>query len=1563
MTLLIVQPYSIQIADVQAISTSIVMPTSMQFDPCYDQTLLLLHGDGNTIVDEQGKDMVLSGATTLSYAQAKLGYRSMYFDGTANCYVDLPNAGDLATKTADFTIECWVLFPSFYNYQDIYCSQSSNLPGHVALGADSTGTAFLNVFDGSTRFASTYGGLLTNTWYHIAGVRSGTTFTVYVNGMPGTSFTSTASISAGDPRIGENPAAPTTQKLTAFVEDFRISRYARYTAPFAVPSVPIVSLTTLDDYFDYNVVLITGAGTDGSTTILDEIGHVVTVNGNAVISSASKKYGTSSLFLDGLGDYLSFASGPDFDLDADFTIETWFNTTNFTLQGSGDAKRCLYSRGDAGGSASSLDLKIDDGGVHSIMFSNGNASTIRITGAVNVTNGLWHHVALVRFNGLITLYINGAQTGTPYASTQVFNAGVPRIGMQADSISGAFNGYIQDFRITRYARYRSNFAVPKASLPTTKYTNHDPYWANVIGLLRGDSLATGGMVLDETGQPIVNTGVVTSSLKSKFGGSSLYFSGTNSNLTLGRAGDPLLNLTGNDFTIELWANTDKTGEQVLVECFSGAAAGWTFYISASNGLQFYDGSAITALSTTILVSTWYHLAVVSYGGTITFFVNGAPKGSTVKSITWQTAQPVYIGQRYNGGSAFQGFMDEIRITKGVARYRSMFLPPVTALPYVQHANYISGDRNSILVDYNWDATTLLLKGETNAIIDSSSYNKTVTIGGNAVKDPTNPRFGVASIGFDGTGDFLSVADCPEFSWAGDLTIEMDVYFKSLVDNVQLIGKRTNISAAESILLTSMANGSLALNVAIGSATWAIAATNVCTGLTTNVWYHIALTRQGDVWRMFLNGTKTWTVTNAGTVFNSVAPLCIGGASDGTASLNGNLDEVRITTGFARYTASFTPPYLSFPVSRYTYDGLWASTKCLVHVDDASSTRLVDATGASTFANMVVAGTPGGTLVYPNAVPYAIESAVTLPTITNAGFAVAAGDFTVEAWVFIPSSVGTAGILSNAGATVVGCAMTTDGTNGLTFSIGTSTPTVVASTSYDIGAWQHLALTRAGGVAYAFKNGMLLGSVAAAGAITGNIFGFGSRYYNTAGVAGIYIGAFRFSSVCRYSKSFTPLRSRFQDLNNWDPNWDNVVLGLRGDGSEVKGKTVNTVGIVDVDNVEFKYGPSALRFSGTIGNYLTIPVSYRWWQQDFTIEFWTKDLSRAQGPAIQPLHVGHMSATGSTSYWTFGIDESGKVHFYYHNGNNQGVLGTTVVPLNAWTHLAMTLSGTTIRLFINGMLDATATLIGIPSYGTDQGITLGQYFNYARSGYIQDLRITKGVARYTSNFPVPASLFPASSVVDRYLMLQATSAATTISTSKLLISPMPVMSCEFWINAKPPVANSTIYVEENTTGAANYSIGMTNLGYIYWTVTTASGTYTVQTPIGITQGIWNHVVITLDANKYVRIYLNGVFAGAGTSLSTIPATMSTTCKFGKAASGTVNALICGLRGFRVYNYVLNPLKISYQYQGGVPKQFASAELGLVAGYNFSSIAPYQVDYSDNGNDFTLGTGCSIQLLQK
>ena len=196
--------------------------------------------------------------------------------------------------------------------------------------------------------------------------------------------------------------------------------------------------------------------------------------------------------------------------------------------------------------------------------------------------------------------------------------------------------------------------------------------------------------------------------------------------------------------------------------------------------------------------------------------------------------------------------------------------------------------------------------------DLSNRNATVTFAGTAQLSTGQSKFGGSSLLLDGNSDYLTISDS---YWAsainsGDFTIECWVRYTSLSGNQELIGNRGDSGGDSSngwaIRKKDTANSFILYWYEGGQFNYLNHTQGSQTAISADTWYHIAVTRSGNTWKLFLNGTAEDTVTDSGTIVTGTGNrLFIG--NFGVNYLNGYMDDLRITVGQARYTSNFTAP--------------------------------------------------------------------------------------------------------------------------------------------------------------------------------------------------------------------------------------------------------------------------------------------------------------------------------------------------------------------------------------------------------------------------------------------------------------------------------------------------------------------------------------------------------------------------------------------------------------------------------------------------------------------------------
>jgi len=231
---------------------------------------------------------------------------------------------------------------------------------------------------------------------------------------------------------------------------------------FAAPAGPT------DPYFANVSLLLHGDGTNGSTNIVDSSYNpkTITVAGNAQISTTQSKFGGSSIYFDGSGDYLNIGyNGGAFDFgSSDWTVEFWIYLPSLP-----NAYKRIYSYINGNTEACFFELTNSNKMSFGVYFDPAPSGYIA-TDPSAMTSGAWMHFAGVRNGSSLLLFREGIQVASVTVGTNSVNGGSGHelfIGKwKSTDTTRDLNAHIDDLRITRgIARYTSNFTPPTQPFP------------------------------------------------------------------------------------------------------------------------------------------------------------------------------------------------------------------------------------------------------------------------------------------------------------------------------------------------------------------------------------------------------------------------------------------------------------------------------------------------------------------------------------------------------------------------------------------------------------------------------------------------------------------------------------------------------------------------------------------------------------------------------------------------------------------------------------------------------------------------------------------------------------------------------------------------------------------------------------------------------------------------------------------------------------------------------------------------------------------------------------------
>ena len=649
-------------------------------------------------------------------------------------------------------------------------------------------------------------------------------------------------------------------------------------------------------------------------------------------------------------------------------------------------------------------------------------------------------------------------------------------------------------------------------------------------------------------------------------------------------------------------------------------------------------------------------------------------------------------------------------------------------------------------DPYFENVTMLLSADgtngaqNNTFLDSSTNNFTITRNGNTTQGTFTPfskpdgRWSMYQS--DSASNYINFTASAGtlFQFTGNYTIEMWLYLTSISGDGSLyvVSDNSNYHAFN----IDATNYNIWLNS--GSAT-----SSFSHGLALNQWNHVAMVRNGSTITVYTNGTSRGTIANSSTNgYSSPAIARNGGGAAHVGYING----YRVVKGTAVYTAAFTPP--TAPLTAISGTSLLTGQNNRF-IDNSSNALAITLSGTpsiqtfSPFPTLTAyaSGTNGGSGYFDTTGDFL---SVTGSSATNFNGV----DWTIECWFFkVTLSGGNDSIIQSTTGTnswVPYLALSTN--NDRTIGVSLNAVNYSSTQTYNLNAWNHVAVVRSGGVIKVYLNGAATSISVTADITNSNLSFWIGKVDNAPGGGGYlyyfngYISDLRvLKGTAQYTSAFTPPTAPLTAITNTSllcnfTNGGIIDAAMSNDLETVDGASISTT--------QSKFGGSSMYFDGS-GDKLLIPDSqnFNFGSGDFTVECWvypTANASyagvftkRSSGAVYAPVQVlinsGTMALFASTSGSAWAINTN----------------ASSSPSLNTWSHIAVARNGSTMTLYLNGtsvasgsvstsaLMTNTAQFVLGAEGATDTG-------NYA--GYIDDFRITKGYARYTANFTAPAAPF-------------------------------------------------------------------------------------------------------------------------------------------------------------------------------------------------------------------------------
>ena len=639
----------------------------------------------------------------------------------------------------------------------------------------------------------------------------------------------------------------------------------------------------------------------------------------------------------------------------------------------------------------------------------------------------------------------------------------------------------------------------------------------------------------------------------------------------------------------------------------------------------------------------------------------------------------------------------------------------------------------------WEETVLSIgTSSTNSLdnstfIDRSTNASTVTTSGSPIQTAFHPYLDNWSVDFDGN-DYLTFADQSDWDFvnSGDFTVDSWIYPRSN-SNISWFGQSGGGGGRSDKWGIYINDTSVGLSA--GTIGWHLGNNGNIQGPsftpTANTWYHIRLGREGDVWYFFVDGVLLGTTTSTIRPTPVAQTLRVGADGEAYRVFNGYLSNFRIVKGTNLSTTTFDAVTENLTSVTNTVLLTCQSNRVVDNSTNNYSATFVGDPKVSAFnpfgqgSEYAVGGNKGS---------FRLESGdwVQSPSTSQASLSYTQ-DWTIEFWAYMDNDMtsvaqmlfnsveGTGNFYPYIGSNIrAGGQLQTQAIGGEHLTTGYVNP-------YE---WFHVALVHdySANELKTYLNGTLVQTLSKTYTFTTGAIRFNSYTINTASnypTLGGYLSDFKWTiGSTVYTSNFTPPTAPVGNTNAglYFP-MDNV-----GIFDKTGNHTLTPVGNASTSTTQTKFADTAMYFDGS-GDWIITTLSE--FPTTFTVEMWLRFNS------VPGSGVGLLDGQSSgllNMYWDGGSYGT-NVLTISNRSTNQAQF-SWVPTAGQWYHLALVReSDNTMTAYVDG------TSIGSVSNGTSYGA--GTYSiggdagnNWSLNGYIENLQILKGIAKYTANFTPP-----------------------------------------------------------------------------------------------------------------------------------------------------------------------------------------------------------------------------------
>lgn len=886
-------------------------------------------------IDSSGNGYTLSTAVgTVGTQPGKFG-NAAYFPNAAGDYINVTDNANLSMGNVDFTVTGWFKINSLGDHRVmVFKGSASDTAGteyKMHYNVTNNDFEFL-ISNGTTATTATTDGLLTpaaDTWYFFAGGYDSVNDVVFLsinNSVRDTTTNTTGSQdTAGEFDVG---AANGGSHHGGYIDDLKVYRYVRTTKQLTedmntghpMGGSPIASQISYWNFDEQQGQTTNDKGFGDNDGTLGANSSASTDDPTWKMANTSSCKVNGCLSFDG-GDYITIGDVDELEthLNEGFTISTWAKSSDWV--DAGPEMLVAKYAGDADGD---FYLGVYQNKARALINGLNGGVTGKVTNSTtNLTNGAWTHLVMTWSGGAtdpILLYVNGQLDMTIESNNtlaSITDSAEPIfIGVRTNSAKSAyFNGQIDETKIYNSALtaseilidYNAGAAINLGGVLGTQdsegFGGNAPvgYWSMNENT---DNSCAGGAndVCDLTGGAIdgAKSNFPTASWVPGKVGSGLLYDASDDVVSLGTSNT--LNLTSN-LTIEAWIYPNSSGEGGngrILDRDSGASTGYGFAVGGSASSQpqlVFTGFGVANVDSNnnvITYGAWNHVVVTRSSTTVTFYVNGIQQGSgTLASINSAAGATARLGNNSAGTRTFDGIMDEVKVFDYARSQAQVAYDYNRGAPLALYkldecqgtTAYNSAPAGSGLAAGNNGTITPGAGGNTSAgTCDSGTSTEMWNDGTTGKRN--------ASLGFDGTDDYITIADAAEFD-VTNITASAWVYPTS-VSSFQSVISRDSGTSGDRYWAIQISDAGLPY-------AYVCMADNSCTDtsgtarptLSINTWYLLTMTYEGSTLKLYVNGNQVDSTADTDTMETGAEPIEIGRKGNASAYFTGQIDEASV----------------------------------------------------------------------------------------------------------------------------------------------------------------------------------------------------------------------------------------------------------------------------------------------------------------------------------------------------------------------------------------------------------------------------------------------------------------------------------------------------------------------------------------------------------------------------------------------------------------------------------------------------------------------------------------------